>query len=385
MARSEKNLTAVFTDTASAIRAKTGTTEQICPLDFADKINAIETGGGTGGGMKAYFEAGGKCAYSTASSFDGVINYSDTENVTSFENMFNGCQNLTKIPNVDMTKAKSASQCFSNCFNMQGNINITTSATRMPFMFNNCSKINSLHLISTVDSPSSRVEFSYLCSSCGSLETLSIIAPNASSFNRLCSDSGVVDVSIAQLREQTGLFYDGMLDSYNIDYSWAFYNCHDLETVTLDIGSTKKGESSHIDMSYAFYNDNQTEITTAPLIITFLNADKDVDRNFDHAFGNNGNIEHLPAVNCWGALGLDTAFQGCKNLLDLKFYNISQVIDISSCTLMPRDSLVEVLNNLVTITPPPTSPVKCILGETNLAKLTDEDKAIATNKGWTLA
>ena len=87
MARSEKNLTAVFTDTASAIRAKTGTTETICPLDFADKINAIETGG-TGGGMKAYFEAGGKCSDSTASSFDGVINYSDTENITDFIDMF---------------------------------------------------------------------------------------------------------------------------------------------------------------------------------------------------------------------------------------------------------------------------------------------------------
>ena len=54
MARSEKNLTAVFTDTASAIRAKTNTTENICPLDFADKINSIQTGGG---GMKAFIEA----------------------------------------------------------------------------------------------------------------------------------------------------------------------------------------------------------------------------------------------------------------------------------------------------------------------------------------
>ena len=90
MARSEKNLTAVFTDTASAIRAKTGTTEQICPLDFADKINAIETGG-TGGGMKDFLEAGGRLAYSMVSSFDGILNYSDTENVASFEHLFYHC------------------------------------------------------------------------------------------------------------------------------------------------------------------------------------------------------------------------------------------------------------------------------------------------------
>ena len=105
MARSEKNLTAVFTDTASAIRAKTGTTEQICPLDFADKINAIETGG-TGVGMKAYFEAGGKCAYSNVKSFDNFIKYSDTENVLNFDQMFLRCERLTNLPNIDMSKAQ---------------------------------------------------------------------------------------------------------------------------------------------------------------------------------------------------------------------------------------------------------------------------------------
>ena len=44
MARSEKNLTAVFTDTADAIRAKKGTSANICPLDFADEITSIPGG-----------------------------------------------------------------------------------------------------------------------------------------------------------------------------------------------------------------------------------------------------------------------------------------------------------------------------------------------------
>lgn len=47
MARSEKNLTAVFTDTADAIRAKKGTSAEICPLDFADEITSIPGGGTT--------------------------------------------------------------------------------------------------------------------------------------------------------------------------------------------------------------------------------------------------------------------------------------------------------------------------------------------------
>lgn len=44
MAKSEKNLKAVFTDTADAIREKEGSTGKISPLDFADRIKAISTG-----------------------------------------------------------------------------------------------------------------------------------------------------------------------------------------------------------------------------------------------------------------------------------------------------------------------------------------------------
>ena len=134
MARSEKNLTAVFTDTASAIRAKTGTTETICPLDFADKINAIETGG-TGVGMKAFFEAGGKCRASTATSFDGIINYSDTENVTDFDSMFAECGNLTKAPNMNMSNATSMYGCFYLDERLTDAGDIATNASNMRSIF----------------------------------------------------------------------------------------------------------------------------------------------------------------------------------------------------------------------------------------------------------
>lgn len=44
MARSENNLTAVFADTATAIRAKKGTVDLIEPRDFADEVASIPTG-----------------------------------------------------------------------------------------------------------------------------------------------------------------------------------------------------------------------------------------------------------------------------------------------------------------------------------------------------
>lgn len=58
-------------------------------------------------------------------------------------------------------------------------------------------------------------------------------------------------------------------------------------------------------------------------------------------------------------------------------------LDISPSTLFSRETLVNILNNYADMTG--KSTVKLILGSENLAKLTDEDKLIATNKNITLA
>ena len=61
-------------------------------------------------------------------------------------------------------------------------------------------------------------------------------------------------------------------------------------------------------------------------------------------------------------------------------------IDLSSWGLnycpLTVDSLVSVLNALQQLDE--GTSYTCTIGSTNLAKLTDEQKAIATNKGWTL-
>lgn len=61
----------------------------------------------------------------------------------------------------------------------------------------------------------------------------------------------------------------------------------------------------------------------------------------------------------------------------------SPQLDISPSTLFSRETLVNILNNYADMTG--KSTVKLTLGSENLAKLTDEDKLIATNKNITLA
>ena len=61
-----------------------------------------------------------------------------------------------------------------------------------------------------------------------------------------------------------------------------------------------------------------------------------------------------------------------------------QIVDLSDCINLSHDSLVNIIENLYNIKSQTTETARIILGETNLNKLTDEEKAIATNKGWVL-
>lgn len=70
-------------------------------------------------------------------------------------------------------------------------------------------------------------------------------------------------------------------------------------------------------------------------------------------------------------------FDGCTNLKSILMTNIGANLDISASTKFEREDLLIILNNLKTVTEART----LTMGDANLAKLTDEDKAIATNKG----
>ena len=78
-------------------------------------------------------------------------------------------------------------------------------------------------------------------------------------------------------------------------------------------------------------------------------------------------------------------FKDAKKLENITFEGvIGNDIDFSSCTLLTIESILSVISCLKDLTA--TGETKTLtLGSTNLAKLTDAQKAIATEKGWTLA
>ena len=76
-------------------------------------------------------------------------------------------------------------------------------------------------------------------------------------------------------------------------------------------------------------------------------------------------------------------FSNCGKLTNITFTQDSQIgnnIDFSASPLLSHDSIINIISVLINTTTTKTLS----LGTTNLAKLADEEKAVATEKGWTL-
>lgn len=82
-------------------------------------------------------------------------------------------------------------------------------------------------------------------------------------------------------------------------------------------------------------------------------------------------------TNTWS-----NAFVGCSALENITIDGeIGKAVSFADCKKLSHDSLMSIINHLRNL----TSALTLTLGSTNLAKLTDAEKAIATEKGWTLA
>jgi len=78
---------------------------------------------------------------------------------------------------------------------------------------------------------------------------------------------------------------------------------------------------------------------------------------------------------------IDTTFTSCKSLVEVRFAGTINVdIAMNGCAKLSVDSLLSLLNALCEN----GQGLKCKIGTTNLGKLTDAQKAIATDKGWEL-
>lgn len=153
------------------------------------------------------------------------------------------------------------------------------------------------------------------------------------------------------------------------DMEGMFYYCGSLTTIQ-PMDTSKVSE-----VSYMFYRCDL--LTTIPPI--------DISNVTDmyNMFYGCSSLTTIPEMNTSNVIGTYDTFGGCTSLTDLGgFIGLKCKLDLSASSLITHDSIMNVINKAADVT---ASPVTLTLGSTNLAKLTDEEKAIATSKGWTLA
>lgn len=146
-----------------------------------------------------------------------------------------------------------------------------------------------------------------------------------------------------------------------------FYECTNLTSVPLF------DTSSVTDMNNMF--NNCAKLTSVPLF------DTSKVTKMNYMFYGCSSLTIIPALDTSNVTSLYQVFSHCSKLEEIHMTGMKVKFDISSSTKFTESALVEILNNLATV----TSTQTLTMGSTNLAKLTDEEKAIATNKGWTLA
>ena len=116
-------------------------------------------------------------------------------------------------------------------------------------------------------------------------------------------------------------------------------------------------------------------------LTSFPQLDLSSGTNFGYAWGSCSKLASFPALNLSNGTSFYNAWYNCPALTNLGgFGAIKQSFSLSASTKLTVESLMNVINQAATVTGKTMT-----LGSTNLAKLTDEQKAVATNKGWTLA
>ena len=240
---------------------------------------------------------------------------------------------------------------------------------------------------------SSATNLRYCFSDCASLKSLTLPdgfgqnAQNLESFFNKCQSLTSITLPAGFGQNATNLFkcFSGceVLTSITLpdgfgqnatNIGGCFASCRALDSLTFPAGFGQNAT----DINRCF---EQCIFITS---LTFPDGFGQNATNIYYSFYNCYNIESLHLPTGFGQASTDNgmAFYYCEGLTTITGNpNFKVNVDFSSCTKLTHDSIMVVINGLQTV----TSKQTLTLGSTNLAKLTDAEKQIATDKGWTLA
>ena len=333
------NLQDFLTDVANSIRTKTGTTAQINAQDFSSKIESIETGI-TPSGKKTITSTAETDVtnFATAQVVDSNLVASNIKKNVSILGVTgtleegitpSGTLDITTNGIVDVTNYEKANV---NVPSSGGNTlkNLLDATHNSKYLFNSYTGTSVNNLIQYNDTENvTNMEFMF--KDCWYLTSVPLLnTSKVTSMNQM------------------------------------FFSCYALTSIP------SFDTSNVTNMQYML---SGVKMTTIPL----LNTSKVT--NMNNMFSSCNKLITVPALDVTNVTQMSNMFKDCSSLKSILMTNIGANLNIGASTVFERSDLLVILNNLKTVTEART----LTMGATNLAKLTEEDKAIATNKGWTLA
>ena len=314
----------------------------------------------------------------------------DTSNVNITQDMFMACTSLAELnlSNFDMTNVYAPSNMFANCTSLH------------TLRLDNCSYSTISKIITSSDLPTGTIDGVTRTIYCKKSEAAGLTPPRNWVFSYVSEEPEIPLYEVGKFKNNKEITeVRTMVNESHDNLSHMFFGCSNLVSV-----NTEDWDTSNVtDMSAMFHSC----ISLTTLDLSSFDTSKVI--YMTEVFNSCNSLQSLNLSN-WDTskvTAMNYMFQYCINLVNLDlssfdmsnvtitnnmFYscraltnlqaprNISADINFSSCTNLTHDSLMSIINNLATI-----SGKTLTLGETNLAKLSEEEKAIATNKGWALA
>lgn len=266
------------------------------------------------------------------------------QNGKNFSQIFNGCSNITTIPQLDLSNCENLSYAFRDCTNLKTlpTLNLGK-CTSFYNTFYNCSNLSAFS-----QDVSKGENFESTFYGCRKIKTIDLDLSNATNTKNMFS--GCSALTSAIIRNS----------NLATDFNSMFYACMNLKTVELSTNSA----------------------TSLGSLFFACNSLTDVS-----------------LLNCENVTSVSNMFLNCINLTNLggfkdlgKAYLTTQsanygsyTLNISSSSYITHDSMMNIINNVYDIATKGCNPQKIKVNSTVLGRLSEEEIAIATNKGWTVA
>lgn len=199
-----------------------------------------------------------------------------------------------------------------------------------------------------------------------SMSEMFFFATNLTTIPQL-DTSQVKDMS-EMFRNCTKLTSVPQLDTSNVtDMESMFFSCNNLTTIP----QLNTSKATRIPTMFR----GCSALTTIPQL------DTSNVTNMIEMFSGCTSLTSIPELNASSATDFSYIFKNCTSLTSIGMYGFKHSIDITD-TALGHDAIVTFLNQAGTAY---NSSQKITMGSDKLALLSEEEKAIATNKGWTLA